>query len=120
MILYYVDGGCEGNGTSKPLAYGSWCRVEDGLVTECDQLFLLPEAKTNNQAEYMALLHLLQRGVEHDAEIRMDSQLVVRQLNGEYAVRNYELKPLFEEVRTMLHVPVGWVERSIIERYLGH
>jgi len=54
---------------------------------------------TNNQAEYEALLHALRAvdpGSETEIEVRADSQLMVRQLNGEYRVKHADLLPRFE------------------------
>jgi ribonuclease HI len=57
---------------------------------------------TNNQAEYQALLAGLKRahgaGIEN-LECFLDSELVVKQVRGEYKVKNEELKPLVAEVR---------------------
>lgn len=66
---------------------------------------------TNNQAEYRALLLGLaaaQRlGVER-LEIAMDSELIVRQLEGRYKVKHPQLKPLYEEARLALAGFTGW------------
>ena len=64
--------------------------------------------KTNNQAEYAALLigiyYLMQYWQPTDAvEILSDSQLLVRQLNGEYKVRHPDLKPLHLLAKSLLH-----------------
>lgn len=66
---------------------------------------VLGEATTNNVAEYTALL----RGVEAAAargvrrlRIRLDSELVVRQLRGEYRVRHARLQPLHAAVQARL------------------
>lgn len=60
---------------------------------------------TNNQAEYEALLRALE-DVEPDRETEIevfsDSELMVKQLNGEYRVRNEGLKPLY--VRAVRHL----------------
>jgi ribonuclease HI len=60
---------------------------------------------TNNQAEYKALIIGLEELVELGAihvDIEMDSQLVVRQVNGQYRAKNEELKPLFSRVVSLL------------------
>ncbi|MEK6976874.1 MAG: ribonuclease HI family protein [Candidatus Hydrothermarchaeota archaeon] len=72
---------------------------------------------TNNQAEYLALIRALElaRG-EADVEILSDSELLVRQMKGEYAVRNQNLVPLHrkakELVRGFEHFTVQWVPRG--------
>lgn len=66
---------------------------------------------TNNQAEYRALLLGLaaarRLGVER-LEIAMDSELIVRQLEGRYRVKHPLLKPLYEEARLALAGFTGW------------
>ena len=61
--------------------------------------------RTNNQAEYEAVVYGLEevanRGVDH-LVIRADSQLMVRQLLGEYRVKNPGLKPLHAKVLALL------------------
>jgi ribonuclease HI len=61
--------------------------------------------KTNNQAEYTALLLGLQKLKELKAgkvEIRADSELMIRQLKGVYRVKHEGLKPLFLEAKELL------------------
>ncbi|MFC1978701.1 ribonuclease HI family protein [Chloroflexota bacterium] len=62
---------------------------------------------TNNEAEYRALIigleELAEFGAEH-VNIQMDSQLVVRQVNGQYRVRKEELKPLYNKVISLLKI----------------
>jgi ribonuclease HI len=60
---------------------------------------------TNNQAEYRALLIGLEEAVKlapARLTIRMDSELIVKQLNGEYRVRNRELQPLHNRARELI------------------
>ena len=66
---------------------------------------------TNNRAEYQALRHGLITAL--DAGIRMirihmDSELVVRQITGVYRVRSTELRPLYDEVNTLLRQFSTW------------
>jgi ribonuclease HI len=65
---------------------------------------------TNNVAEYTALILALERVAElglHRVEIRSDSELMVRQFNGDYSVKNAELKALYDEARAL----AGKIER---------
>ncbi|MFC1953274.1 ribonuclease HI family protein [Chloroflexota bacterium] len=59
---------------------------------------------TNNQAEYRAIIAALETvirlGVSR-ADIRSDSELVVRQINGRYRVKNAALKPLYQKVKQL-------------------
>jgi len=60
---------------------------------------------TNNQAEYLALVAALKAAVELKADsisVRADSELMVKQIKGEYKVKNEGLKPLFNEIRLLL------------------
>ncbi len=59
---------------------------------------------TNNIAEYSSLVYALKRAHElgaSEAEVYMDSELVVRQMRGQYKVKNAGLKPLFEKAREL-------------------
>jgi len=60
---------------------------------------------TNNVAEYKALLLGLLRALQHGIrrlEVRADSELMIKQLRGEYQVRAEGLKPLFAEAKGMI------------------
>ena len=96
----WIDGACRGN--PGPAAAG-WVIVwPDGSREEgCRAL----GEGTNNVAEYRALLFALERLAERGAaraEIRSDSELLVRQMAGRYKVRHPALKPLHAEARSLL------------------
>lgn len=60
---------------------------------------------TNNVAEYRALLLGLERALELGVkrlEVRADSELLIKQLKGEYRVKNAGLRPLYEQALTLL------------------
>ena len=60
---------------------------------------------TNNQAEYRALIAALEKAVSlgaRRADIRLDSELVVRQVQGRYRVKNAALRPLHSRVGELL------------------
>ena len=97
----WTDGGARGN--PGPAGIGVVIRDKDhcvvGEVTE-----FIGEA-TNNQAEYQALLRGLERAVELGAEellIHSDSELMVRQIEGEYKVKNEGIKPLYAKAKDLL------------------
>ncbi len=76
---------------------------------------------TNNVAEYTALIKglecLKEMGVSK-VRIRGDSQLVIRQLKGEYRVRSSRMKPLYEKARQLLRdfqYELEWVPRELNE-----
>ncbi len=57
---------------------------------------------TNNQAEYQALILGLQSVARYEpslVRVYMDSELIVKQMNGSYRVKNMDIKPLYEEAR---------------------
>lgn len=63
----------------------------------------LPDA-TNNQAEYTALCKALEIATRFDVKsvrVSSDSQLMIRQLNGEYRVKHANMKPLYEQARRL-------------------
>lgn len=60
---------------------------------------------TNNQAEYRAIITALEKALVLGADcvdLRSDSELVVRQLNGRYRVKKAALKPLYQQARQLL------------------
>ena len=93
-VLLYTDGGARGN--PGPAAFAYVLQTEDGTV-----LASRGEAigvATNNVAEYSALVAGLARAVEagvRELEVRSDSELMVKQMRGEYRVKNRDLQSLF-------------------------
>lgn len=101
-LLIYTDGGARGN--PGPAGIGAVLMGEDGKVIK--ELAEYIGVGTNNFAEYEALIRALT--VAHEmfgeklrdmaVEVRMDSELVVRQLGGLYKVKEPTLKEKFAEV----------------------
>ncbi|TSC82195.1 MAG: ribonuclease HI [Parcubacteria group bacterium Gr01-1014_20] len=96
-LVIYTDGGARGN--PGPAALGV-------VVGDKEYSEYLGEM-TNNKAEYLALVFALKkakallggkRAGEAELEVRMDSELIVRQLNGIYKIKEPDLQPLFIEV----------------------
>jgi ribonuclease HI len=110
----WFDGACSGN--PGPMGGGAVVHVEGGRPQVLSMAF---GVGTNNQAEYRALIlglrHALAAGVE-DVVVHGDSQLILRQLEGKYRVKNAELKPLHEEAAKLLRqfkaVKLAWVPRA--------
>lgn len=105
--------GCDGACTADGAAGCAWF---DG--TSHHQLKMKGRC-TNNQAEYMGLVSLLQQLVNEKFDgrglIMMDSQLVVSQMDGTYSVRNEGLKPYYlkaKQLTSLLDVDIMWVPRS--------
>ena len=87
MIRAYIDGGARGN--PGPAGYG--VRVEDTDGNLIEELYGPLGIATNNVAEYSGLLAALKWAVDHgqrDVHIRADSELLVKQMRGEYKVKN--------------------------------
>jgi ribonuclease HI len=94
-----ADGGSRGN--PGPGALGYVLCDASGAEVEARGEFL--GTCTNNVAEYRALLAGLEAASRHGVlslVVRMDSELVVRQMLGQYKVKNEGLKPLHAEART--------------------
>ena len=102
-----VDGGARGN--PGPAAIGVVVRDSDGEVL-AEMGETIGEA-TNNVAEYRALLRGIELAGEHGAtelELIGDSELVVRQVEGKYKVKNAGIKPLHAEVKRALAPFDSW------------
>ncbi|MFL5833884.1 MAG: ribonuclease HI family protein [Solirubrobacterales bacterium] len=111
-VTVNVDGGARGN--PGPAAIGVVLRNGDGSVLE-EVGETIGEA-TNNVAEYRALL----RGIElaagraaAEVELIGDSELVVRQVEGRYKVKNAGMKELHEEVKRALRGFDSWSIRHV-------
>lgn len=96
----YTDGGARGN--PGPAAIGYVLSFEDGREVHGSEY--IGEA-TNNQAEYRALIAGVTRAKEEgvtNLTCLLDSELVVKQLNEEYRVKDADLKPLYAQVTALV------------------
>ena len=101
MIVAYIDGGARGN--PGPAGYGVRIQSADGDVL--DELHGALGIATNNVAEYNGLLAALRWAVENNVsrvQIRADSELLVKQMRGEYKVKNPGLQPLYVRARLLV------------------
>ncbi len=92
----FTDGGARGN--PGPAAYGFVIETEDGTVLAAEGEAI--GVATNNVAEYSALIAGLERAAElsvDELEVVSDSELLVKQMTGEYRVKNEALQELNEE-----------------------
>jgi len=108
----HVDGGARGN--PGPAAAAAVAATPDGQPLGESSAYI-GEA-TNNVAEYRAVLLGLELARElgaHAVEIVNDSELVARQIGGEYKVKNPGLKPLFEETMRALRTFDRWAVRNV-------
>lgn len=103
----YTDGGARGN--PGPGAAAAVILSNDHEVVSEVSAFL--GTTTNNVAEYEALLLALRRVRElgyDQASIRMDSELIVRQLNGIYKVKDPKMRELYGQVQRVLREFSAW------------
>jgi probable phosphoglycerate mutase len=109
-----TDGGARGN--PGPAAYGYVLESDDGTVLDARGEAI--GAATNNVAEYRALIAGLERAVElgvDELDVVSDSELLVRQMNGVYRVKNAALRSLWEEA-TALADRLGRVRYTAVRR----
>ena len=95
-----IDGGSRGN--PGPAGYGARIEREDGSIVELKEALSLA---TNNVAEYSGLLAALRWAVDQDIRtlhIRSDSELLVKQMKGQYRVKNEGLQPLYAEAVSLV------------------
>jgi probable phosphoglycerate mutase len=114
MIRAYIDGGARGN--PGPAGFG--VRIEDADGALLAELHESIGIATNNVAEYQGLLAALRYAVEHGhraVHIRSDSLLLVKQMQGEYKIKNAGLKPLAIRAR-LLTVEIGEVTFEHVRR----
>jgi probable phosphoglycerate mutase len=95
-MIIHIDGGARGN--PGPAGFGVHVAGPDGATR--DEIYGYLGTQTNNVAEYAALIAALRYAVaakESTVAIRSDSELLVKQLRGEYRVKNAGLIPLYRE-----------------------
>ena len=98
--MVFSDGGARGN--PGPAAAAFLVLSENGQVLAANSRYL--GLRTNNQAEYEALIAALQFAATVNAEeviCHLDSELVAKQLTGEYTVRNSELRKLWRKTQEL-------------------
>jgi len=111
-LVVNVDGGSRGN--PGPAAIAAVVAAPDGEILE-QRGERIGEA-TNNVAEYRALLLGIERARElgaDEVEIVGDSELVVRQVKGEYKVKDAGLKPLHQKAQQALRDFDSWSIRHV-------
>lgn len=96
----YTDGGSRGNPGHSAGAFVI-CRMDNNVVEKSGFYIGIT---TNNQAEYQALLKGLQRTQAlgtRKLNVFMDSELIVKQLNGLYKIKNKDLEPLYRQIKDL-------------------
>lgn len=118
-VIIYSDGASKGN----PGDAGIGVVISDEKGEMIREIAEYIGKQTNNVAEYSALIRGLEEAADLGAtqvEIRTDSELLARQLTGVYKVKAPNLKPLFEELISLLrvfeHATVTHVMRELNKR----
>jgi ribonuclease HI len=109
-----TDGGARGN--PGPAAFGYVLETEDGTILAAHGERI--GVATNNVAEYSALVAGLERALElgvDDLEVVSDSELLVKQMTGEYRVKNEALKELNERASRLAR-RLGRVDYTAVRR----
>ena len=100
-IIAHIDGGARGN--PGPAGYG--VAVADSAGQRVAELSEYIGHKSNNVAEYSGLLGALAYCLKHgerSLKVISDSELMVKQLNGQYKVKSPDLKTLYDQAQTMI------------------
>lgn len=95
-----IDGGSRGN--PGPAAYGVVIRDPRGEIVAKLKKYI--GQNTNNVAEYFGLIAALDYAQTHDVRalrVESDSELLVKQIRGQYKVKSGDLRPLFERAKKM-------------------
>jgi ribonuclease HI len=111
-VVVHVDGGARGN--PGPAAAGAVISTPGGDVL--DEAAETIGTASNNVAEYRGLLLGLRRARElgaDEVEVVNDSELVAKQVNGEYKVKHRDMKPLHAAAMQELAAFKGWSIRSV-------
>ncbi len=99
-LIIYTDGASRGN--PGPASFGVFITDEAGYSMELKGAL---GHQTNNFAEYTAVIEALKwlsLHTEKAAELRSDSELLIKQLTGEYKVKSDTIKPLHAEIKSLL------------------
>ncbi|MBM7623201.1 ribonuclease HI family protein [Sporohalobacter salinus] len=100
-LKIYTDGASRGN----PGPAGIGVLIKDGLDNIKEEIADYIGEATNNEAEYQAIIAGLKKARDFNAEsinLFSDSQLVVKQISGEYRVRSEKLRPYYLEIKELI------------------
>ncbi len=95
MYIIYADGGSRGN--PGKAAYGVVVTLDKKIIREKSEFL---GVRTNNYAEYRGLIAGIKEALDlgaEEAEFVMDSQLVIRQMTGQYKVKSPDMKALHDD-----------------------
>lgn len=118
-LIVHVDGGSRGN--PGPAAAGAVLSTPDGdIVDEATELLGIV---SNNVAEYRALLLGLERARvlgATEVEAVNDSELIAKQVNGQYKVKHADMKPLHAQALAALKGFDSWTVRTVRREQNAH
>jgi ribonuclease HI len=115
VMVAHVDGGSRGN--PGPSGYGAYITDPEGKRLAELSEFL--GVQTNNFAEYSGLIAALEYAVEHGygtVKVVSDSELLVKQMKGQYKVRSEALLSIYSEAKTLIRK----LDRFEIRHVLRH
>jgi ribonuclease HI len=113
-VKLFTDGGARGN--PGPAAYGYVLEADDGTVLAAHGEKI--GVATNNVAEYSALIAGLEKALElglPEVTVVSDSELMVKQMRGEYRVKNEALQELWERAGRLAR-RIGDVSYTAVRR----
>ena len=115
-FLIYIDGAARGN----PGPAGIGVVILDENREKVKDYYKYLGTATNNIAEYNALIYALQEAHmlgAKDVVLHMDSELVAKQIRGEFRVKNNNIKPLFEQAIHLINgldkIEIRHIDRSL-------
>jgi ribonuclease HI len=100
-VVIHTDGASRGNPGKASIAY-----VIEGLAKDPIEFYKAIGETTNNQAEYQAVIAAMsflasENIAGKELHFFADSELVVKQIKGEYRVRDASIKPVFDQVKQL-------------------
>jgi len=107
LIVVNVDGASKGNPGESGIGVAIFDKDSNLINEACDYLGVA----TNNIAEYKALILGIKLSTKYNAKrvlFKADSELMVKQIKGEYRVKNAQLKLLFTEAQSLLKKLPNW------------
>jgi len=124
-FVLYADGGC--NNLTRKNGYASYAVFQGEEKIAHQERKTYTELETSQEAEYRALLDAMQWMRENAqgkyCRILSDSQLIVMQVNGEWACRSENLRGYYCEAVELfneLKIKLSWTPRAEIVKILGH
>lgn len=119
-VIIYTDGGSRGN--PGPAGSGAVVYKGEKVIAEVSEFLGI---RTNNYAEYEALILALEAARKKlgsplaNVAVRMDSELIVRQMNGQYKVKHPDLKPKHARVREIVAESFPGITFSHVRREMN-